>query len=256
MAVPSARNSGFDKTSNRTPGWAFSDNYSMWLAMASVAYKSSYTHDCPDRFCSSTWYSGLFNHDLVASCHFRDSASSILYKPEIGRSAFSNTGCFGRSVDAHEDQVGFCDGFLYFCRKEELLLENRATTICGLFMEAIGALRRVRVCLGGCENAVSSNSDNIVETRFIDGQIFWLPRLNACLVDVYDSDLDVCFVGGNGGGWAWWTINGFAGKGLNLVADNETYLQQTRSPDKLSFSLLCGLDEFVRWVGPILTGLE
>lgn len=81
-----------------------------------VAYNSS------NRLCSPARYSRLLHHDLVASCHCGNSTRGSLDEAQVRSGAFSNTCGLGRGVDAHEDQVGFGDGFVDVCREEEVFL--------------------------------------------------------------------------------------------------------------------------------------
>ena len=176
IAVPSARNSGLDKTSKRTPGWALSESCKKSSAkrhyLLCDSYYGAYGFSCLAR------YSGFFNNNLVTLCRFCYRTGCCFHETHVCCSAFSDARRFGGSVNTDEDQVGPLDCFLNVRREEELSSSRRSQRNGSKTMEW-NVLRRRFCCvaIGSC--AISSSKDNLVKAWLIDRQIKRFPGLSS-----------------------------------------------------------------------------
>ncbi len=120
-AVPSARNSGFDRTSKQTPGWAFA------ASCLERQHNSTFnsipcartTHNLSDRLCRPTGNRRLFHNDLVLCSHASYGASCCLDKVKVCGIALAHPMGLGWGIDANKYEVSVLDSLLDIRREAQ-----------------------------------------------------------------------------------------------------------------------------------------
>ena len=121
IVVPSARNSGLDKMSNRTPGRLLVSERGESLRYR-LTRSPGLLQDLPHDVRRAAGDGALFHHNLVTLCVRGDHASGRLKVRQVWCLSGSSSGDLGRCVDTDKDNVCTLDGACHIGREEQILL--------------------------------------------------------------------------------------------------------------------------------------
>ena len=145
----------------------------------------------------------LFHNNLAVQSSIGDDTTGSFDLFQICCSTFAESVFLGRSVDAQEDDVGSANGIIDSIRahEEEVCLALSVSTAdVSVAIMATGrrlASKRGAGGAGEASHPTTSDTNNLLQTRLVDGERVGIPCVNTCLIKIDDTDRDFGVLVGN-----------------------------------------------------------
>lgn len=148
------------------------------------------TYSVGDELGSSARNGALLDDDGALASVLGDDASDSLKGSHVSGAASTDTTVLCGGVDGDEDNVSLADAASDVGAEEQVgrtLGQGRLLASAGVEADGSGSA------------AITGNTDDVVQTRLVDGRVLGVPAADSGLVSVDNGDLDVRVLVGNHG---------------------------------------------------------
>ena len=166
-----------------------------WIANVSLQFlwvknHIAKTHSIGDELSSSAGNSALLDNNGALTSILSNNTSDSLKSGHISGAASTNSTVLGRGIDGDKDDIGLANAGSNISAEEEV---SHTLGNLGLALITGGGFASGSrlVGEGGFSGAVTSDTDDVVQTGLVDGRMLRVPSSNSGLVSVNDCNLDV-----------------------------------------------------------------